>query len=112
MKRLHLILAILVLTACTPQQAVALHFGDNPALHQQAKAIVACETGGTWDPYAVSPTNDHGIFQINATYHRAAFERFTGQPWSKVYDPQWNAAYARHLYNTSGWRPWSCRSVL
>lgn len=112
MKRLALLAAALGLTACTPHQAVWLHFGDDPQLHRQARTIVACETGGTWDAGAVSPTDDHGIFQINERYHRASFERVTGQPWSKVYDPQWNAAYARHLYEQSGWTPWTCRSAL
>jgi hypothetical protein len=33
----------------------------------------------------------------------------TGQPWSAVYDPYWNTVYAKHLYDTQGWRPWTCK---
>ena len=33
----------------------------------------------------------------------------TGQPWSAVYDAYYNAQFARHLYDNSGWQPWACR---
>lgn len=65
-----------------------------------------CESGG--NPNAVSPTNDHGLFQINATYNRADFERVTGQPWSMVYDPGTNVRYAAWLFGQRGWQPWYC----
>lgn len=104
--------AVLMLGACTPQEAVWVHFMQNgsPQLHSQAQKIVQCES--QWNPGAVSPTNDHGLFQINATYHRTNFERVTGQPWSKVYEPFWNATYAKWLYNNQGWQPWTCRKAL
>lgn len=101
--------AVLLLGACSPREAVWFWFADSPARHDQAIEVVDCETGGTWDPTVVSPTNDHGLFQINERYHRAEFERVTGQPWSAVYDPFWNARYARYLYDRSGWQPWTCR---
>lgn len=107
-RALALIIAALLLSACTPREAVFFWFGDTPQLHDQATAIVDCETGHTWDPNVVSPTNDHGLFQINAYYHRAQFERVTGQPWHKVYEPFWNARYARWLYDQKGWQPWAC----
>ena len=50
-------------------------------------------------------------FQINAV-HRANFERVTGHGWEHVYSPWFNTAYAKHLYDTQGWGPWSCRYVL
>ena len=60
------------------------------------------------DPGAVSATNDHGLFQINAI-HRDEFVQVTGQPWEKVYAPFWNTVDAKHLYDTQGWQPWTCR---
>lgn len=103
-------IALLFGAACTPQEAVWMHFADNGSsgeLHSQAQRVVSCESG--WNPTAVSPTNDHGLFQINRRWHEASFTQVTGQSWDKVYDPYWNALYARHIYNTQGWSPWSCR---
>lgn len=78
------------------------HFGDAaPA----AIRIAQCESG--MNPNAVSPTNDHGLFQINIV-HRGQFEAVTGAPWSSVYDPELNTIYARHLYAQQGWGPWTC----
>lgn len=116
------LVATLGLSACTPAEALYMTFGagsshGSPALQAQAEKVAACESGDGFNfssvnPGAVSPTNDHGMLQINAYYHRAAFERYTGQPWSQVYDPFWNAVYAKHLYDRLGWQPWTCRKVL
>lgn len=116
-KRLHvrsvllLALALLLGAACSPREAIHFWFGDAGWREAEAVRVVDCETGGTWDPGAVSPTNDHGLFQINQRWHRAEFERVTGQPWSAVYEPFWNARYARHLYDSTGgnWRHWTCQ---
>jgi hypothetical protein len=78
------------------------HFGSaGPA----AVRIAQCES--SMNPNAVSPTNDHGLFQINIV-HRGQFEAVTGAPWSSVYDPELNTIYARHLYGQQGWGPWAC----
>ena len=97
-------IALLGGAACTPQQTIAAVFGDKAA---EAERIAHCES--TMNPAAVSHTNDHGLFQINSRFHRASFERVTGQPWDAVYNPYWNSVYAKHLYDTQGWSPWSCR---
>ena len=99
---------LLAVSACSPQHWITTHF-DNVGQVDNANKIVRCESN--FDPGAVSPTNDHGLFQINAV-HRADFERVTGQPWSKVYDAQYNAMYARWLYDQQGWSPWTCKTVL
>ena len=94
---------LMVAGACTPHDAIALTFyGDSEA----ATRVAHCES--TMNPTAVSPTNDHGLFQINIV-HRAQFERVTGQPWSKVYDPFWNSVYAKWLRDQEGWSPWTCK---
>ena len=61
--------------------------------------ILMCESNG--NPNAVSPTNDHGLWQINAV-HRNSFD------WSRRYDPNVNTAFARQLWGEQGWSPWSC----
>jgi hypothetical protein len=93
----------LVLGACSPQHWINTVFqAEAPA----ATRVATCESG--MNPTAISPTNDHGLFQINAV-HRADFTRVTGQPWSAVYDARYNTQYAQHLYSTQGWRPWTCK---
>ena len=95
--------ALLVGGACTPQHYINTVFG---ASQDSASRIAWCES--KMDPGAQSPTNDHGLFQINAV-HRGQFEAVTGQPWSAVYDPYWNTVYAKWLYDQEGWSPWTCR---
>lgn len=83
---------------------IAAHFP--PGEVDRACAVMLCESEG--NPNAVSPTNDHGLFQINRPSHEAAFPRVTGRPWSAVYEPGPNVVYAAHLHASSGWRPWVC----
>ena len=99
------ILAIALLggAACTPQQQIAAVFGAQAG---EAERIAHCES--TMNPGAVSRTNDHGLFQINAVHERK-FVEVTGQPWHMVYDGFWNTVYAKYLYDTQGWQPWTCR---
>lgn len=96
-------LVVVAVAACTPEQTIRVIFGDHA---DEAVDVADCES--RLDPGAVSLTNDHGLFQINARWHRETFERVTGQPWSQVYDPMWNALYAKWLHDQQGWAPWSC----
>ena len=64
-----------------------------------ACAVLMCESQG--NPNAVSPTNDHGLFQINVV-HRDSFD------WSRRYDPHVNTAFAAQLWGEQGWSPWAC----
>lgn len=85
------------------EAAVRAHFGD---IFSQAWGVSGCESGH--NPGAVSPGGGNwGLFQIN-TVHKSDFESYTGQPWSSVLDAGYNSMYARKLYNSSGWGPWSC----
>ncbi len=109
MKALLAVLA-LALAGCSPAQAIALTFGNQAVggsgrLAAEANQVAWCESEHT--PTAVSPTNDHGLFQINAV-HQRSFTAVTGQPWSAVYEPLWNAVYAKHLHDRLGWQPWTC----
>ena len=101
------VLAVLAGAACTPQDYIATYFGFQAG---NATKIAHCESN--MNPSAVSPTNDHGLFQINAV-HRADFERVTGKPWiTHRYYPIWNVYYASWLYKQQGWAPWTCSYVL
>lgn len=100
------LLAVALLgAACTPQQQIAQVFGAKAG---EAERIALCES--TMNPSAVSGTNDHGLFQINGV-HQRTFVEVTGQPWSMVYDAFWNTVYAKYLYDTQGWKPWTCRDA-
>lgn len=70
-------------------------FPEDP---QTALAIAKCESG--LKPNAVGPTNDHGIFQLHEPSHDLSE--------IDVYDPKENIAFARKLYDESGWQPWVC----
>jgi hypothetical protein len=94
---------VLALSACTPQYWIDTVFAtDSPA----ATRVAQCESG--MNPAAVSPTNDHGLFQINAI-HKAEFSQVTGQPWASIYSAEWNTKFAKWMYDRQGWYPWSCR---
>ncbi len=97
-------LATMALGACTPEAYIDQVFGSQSAA---AKSVAQCESD--MNPLAVSAGGgNHGLFQIN-TIHRSTFEQVTGQPWSAVYDPYWNAYFAKYLVDQSGWQPWACR---
>jgi len=53
------------------------------------------------DPYAVSPTNDFGILQINRFFHAW---RWAGRD---IYDPVVNAEVAWDIFRESGFRAWT-----
>jgi hypothetical protein len=95
---------VVVLGGCTPQQWIQHSFGSRAP---EAIRVARCES--SLNPRAVSPGGgNHGLFQIN-NVHRANFTRVTGQPWSAVYNPHWNAVYAKRLFDQQGWRPWACK---
>lgn len=97
--------AALSLGACTPEFWIEDVFGPERA--GEAIAVATCESG--LNPDAVSPGGgNHGLFQIN-NIHRANFEAVTGRPWDERYNPKWNTVYAKHLYDSSGWGPWTCK---
>ena len=93
---------LLLAGACTPQDIIKAQFWNGDS----AVRVAECESG--LNPGAVSPTNDHGLFQINIV-HKQQFEQVTGRPWSDVYNSYWNTRYAKWLYDQQGWGPWACR---
>lgn len=83
------------------------HFGTG-ALGDRAVRIAICESD--LNPRAVSPTNDHGVMQLNAPSWRYRFEQVTGLAWNpNVYHADANAAFARWLHDeTGGFSHWAC----
>lgn len=72
-----------------------------PEEPDRAVSIAKCESG--LNPKAVSPTNDHGLMQINKTVHTVEGD---------IYDVETNLKYARKLYDERGFAPWVCHRKL
>lgn len=76
---------------------------------EEALAIMNCESGG--NPNAKSPTNDHGLMQINKGLQNYG---------EQIYDPVFNVEIAyKFYYRGKGqggkdrlWQPWSCARKL
>ena len=68
-----------------------------------AQRIIDCETGGTWNPWAIGTLGELGLWQIWPKYH---VDKFDG-PW---YSPYWNTEAAVDVYREAGYSfsPWSC----
>jgi hypothetical protein len=62
------------------------------------------------DPTAVSPTDDHGWFQINAPTWRPYFGEAR---WSLIYSPYENTVMAYEVWERAGrtWTPWATRGL-
>lgn len=76
----------------------------------EALEIVQCESN--FNPEAISPTNDHGLFQHNIRYGPDRFNK-AGYSWEQRYDPVVNTAVAYWLWSqTEDWRHWSCRYAV
>lgn len=86
------------------------HFGMG-RLGDQAVRVAQCES--ELNPRAVSPTNDHGVFQINAPSWARRFAAVTGEAWNPgVYHADANARFAAWLVEeTGGWSHWACRGA-
>ena len=69
--------------------------------------VLVCESQG--NPNAVSPTDDHGLMQLNRPSWQRRFQEVTGVPFfDGVYDPVLNLRFAAWLRNAAGWNQWAC----
>lgn len=106
-KVLGAVVVSLTLTACTPHQVIQTVFHDEVST---AFRVADCESN--YDPSAVSPTNDHGLFQINAMWnqpgHSDPVADWIGRHWHLRYDPVYNALMAKMIRDSYGWYMWSC----
>jgi len=80
------------------EQKIRDTFPEDP---DRAVKIAKCESG--LNPKAVSPTNDHGLMQINKTVHKVEGD---------IYDVDTNLQFARKLYDERGWKPWVCNTKI
>lgn len=85
------------------RKLIARTFPEDP---HTAIAVATCESN--LNPMAYNPSNtngsvDRGLMQLNST-HDARMDALGLDPWN----PEDNVAFARLLYDESGWRPWVC----
>ena len=80
------------------EQKIRDTFPEDP---DRAVKIAKCESG--LNPKAVSPTNDHGLMQINKSVHKVDGD---------IYDVDTNLQFARKLYDERGWKPWVCNTKI
>ena len=98
---------LLALSACTQDQASlsAIKQAFPSSQYSKAVQVATCESG--LDPTAVSAGGGNwGLFQINKVHEPTL--RQMGYSWDQITDPVVNAKLARSIYDTSGWRAWSC----
>lgn len=69
---------------------------------QAPRAFCIVGRESSWNPRAVSRTNDHGLFQLNAIHART----FGPKLWARRYDPVANVDMAYRLYLADGFGPW------
>lgn len=81
-----------------------------PAFYYDALAVVACETGGTWNPNAVGRLGEASWFQVHPIHAWRFYQR--GWTWAEAWDPGKNTEIALEIWYESGFRPWSCSYVL
>jgi hypothetical protein len=67
-------------------------------------AIANCESG--FNPSAVGPTQDGGVFQIHVPSHGKRLQALGLDLW----DARDNVTYARMLYDEQKWQPWVCHT--
>jgi hypothetical protein len=96
-----------VSSACTPtsESLEAIRSAFPASQYAKAVAVATCESG--LNAKAVSPGGGNfGLFQINKV-HAPQLTKL-GYTWSQITNPVVNARLARVIYDTSGWRAWSC----
>jgi len=91
--------AIVYSTNCEDYRGiVARHFPADQI--DNALLTMSKESGCRAD--AVSPTNDHGLMQINCTYHCQK----VGGNVGALYDPETNIRLAGEIFSGRGWSAW------
>lgn len=101
-----LTLAVISLLACTTAAQASTVAQARKEIRrlwgkQAPRAFCIVGRESHWNPRAVSRTNDHGLFQINAIHSRSMSDL-----WARRYDPVVNVHMAWRLYRGAGWHPW------
>lgn len=73
---------------------------------QEALIIAKHESG--FRPWAISSTNDWGVFQLNCKWQK----RRVGGDCRRFLDPDTNIRIAKQIYDEQGWNPWTTKRYL
>jgi Lysozyme like domain len=81
---------------CAQLEALWVDAGGSPRYALSAAQVATAESGG--DPYAVSPTDDFGLWQVNGSWG----------PVLATENPQGNARAAVYIsHDGTDWAPWT-----
>jgi len=69
--------------------------------------IIALKESG-YTQYAVSKTNDYGIFQLNCRWQK----KRVGGVCTRFFDVDTNIRVAKQIFDEQGWAPWSTKIYL
>lgn len=94
-----------------PGSVKALIYEIFPGEGAYATRVFTCESN--LNPNAVSPTNDHGVAQLNAPTwnkpgHADPVADWIGRNWGSIYDPRTNLIGAKMVRDKYGWDSWAC----
>jgi hypothetical protein len=83
------------------EDLICQYFGDQC---QKALSVAWCES--RYNPGTVGAAGERGIMQIHPVHIQ--YLGNYGLTWDDMFDPAANLTYARALYNSQGWGPWTC----
>jgi hypothetical protein len=91
---------------------VAKYFPANQV--ENAMIILKNESGG--DPYQISPTDDHGLMQLNCSFigskGAGGWCTWFGVTREQLKDPELNVRLASEVWKRSGWGKWTTSKYL
>jgi hypothetical protein len=72
------------------------------------EALIIAKHESGFNPYSVSGTGDHGVFQLNCRWQG----RRVGGDCTKFHDIDTNIRVAKQIYDEQNWRPWSTKGFI
>jgi hypothetical protein len=75
---------------------------------QCKNALIIAQHESSFNPKALSYTDDYGVMQVNCGWHAAK----VGGDCTKLYDVETNLRVAKQIYDDSGWKAWATEKFL
>lgn len=72
------------------------------------EALIIAKNESGFRPWAISKTNDYGVFQLNCRWQK----KRVGGDCNKFLDPDTNIRIAKQIYTEQGWNPWTTKIYL
>ncbi len=72
------------------------------------EALIIAKMESGYRPWAISRTNDYGVFQLNCRWQKQR----VGGDCRKFLNPDTNIRIAKQIYDEQGWKPWTTKIYL